>query len=134
MFVTNHAVGVGTCIQGMKIPKYLSSEMHLQNFSDHTKFQSWMVNFRAEVYAKARNKRKGAKLLRRAEDWKMDIVHMDTCAIFLLTHATGRRETVERSGQPPRRSHLEQVSSSVPKVKKQTDVKKLEQSKGQSCD
>ena len=96
-FMTNHAVGFGTCIQGMKIPSYLSSEMHLQNFSDHTKFQSWIMNFRTEVYAKARNKRKGAKLLRRAEDWRMDIVHMETFSIFYTLICTGRRETVEKS-------------------------------------
>ena len=30
MLLTNHAVGIGTCIQGMTIPSYLSSEMHLQ--------------------------------------------------------------------------------------------------------
>ena len=29
MSVTNHAMGIGTCIQGMTIPSYLSSEMHL---------------------------------------------------------------------------------------------------------
>ena len=91
------------------------------------------MNFLAEIYAKARNKRKGAKLLRRVENWRMDIVHMETFAIFLHTHATGRLETGKK-WETPRRSHLEQVSSSVPKVKKQTDVKKLEQSKGQSCD
>ena len=55
--MTNHAVGFGTCIQGMSIPSYLSSEMHLQKFPDQTQFQSWIVNFRAEVYAKARNKK-----------------------------------------------------------------------------
>ena len=39
----------------MTIPSYLSSEMHLQKFSDQTEFQSCIVNFRAEVYAKAKN-------------------------------------------------------------------------------
>ena len=58
-----------------------------------------MVNLRAEVYAKARNRRKGAKLQRRAEDWRLNSVHMETFAIFLHTHATGRRETVKRSGK-----------------------------------
>ena len=50
---------------------------------------------------------------------------------FLHTHATGRRE---KEVGDVKRSHLEQVSSSVPKVQEQTDVKKLKQSKGQSCD
>ena len=30
MSMTNHAAGIGTCVQGMTIPSYLSSEMHLQ--------------------------------------------------------------------------------------------------------
>ena len=34
MSMTNHAVGVGICTQGMTIPSYLSSEMHLQKFPD----------------------------------------------------------------------------------------------------
>ena len=34
MFMTNHAVGIGTKIQGMKIPSYLSSEMHLQKIPE----------------------------------------------------------------------------------------------------
>ena len=71
MFMTNRVVGIGTCIQGMTIPSYLSSKMHLQKFPDETEFQNWVVNFRAEVRAKARNKRKGTKFLRRAEDWRM---------------------------------------------------------------
>ena len=46
------------------------------------------MNFRAEVYAKARNTRKGTKLRRRAEDWsffggrQVDFVQMETIAIF----------------------------------------------------
>ena len=46
------------------------------------------MNFRAEVYAKARNTRKGTKLRRRAEDWsvfserQVDFVQMKTIAIF----------------------------------------------------
>ena len=52
----NHAAGIGTCTQsGMTIPSYLSSEMHLGNFLDHTEFQSWRVNFRTEVCSKAKN-------------------------------------------------------------------------------
>ena len=54
--MTNHALGIGTCTQsGMTIPSYLSSEMHPQKFPDQTKFQSRIVNFRAEVCAKAKN-------------------------------------------------------------------------------
>ena len=53
--MTNHAAGIGTCTQGMTIPSYLSSEKHLQKFPDQTEFQSWVVRFRAEVCAKAKN-------------------------------------------------------------------------------
>ena len=42
---------------------------------------------------------------------------------FLHTHATGHRETMWKEVGDARRSHLEQASSSVPKVKEQTDVK-----------
>ena len=46
----------------------------------------------------------------------------DNCS-FLHTHATGHRETVWKEVGDERKSHLEQASSSVPKVKEQTDVK-----------
>ena len=46
----------------------------------------------------------------------------DNCS-FLHTHATGRRETMWQEVGDAKRSHLEQVSSSVPKVKEPTDVK-----------
>ena len=47
---------MGTCTQsGMIIPSYLSLEMHLGKFPDHTEFQSWIVNFRTEVCSKAKN-------------------------------------------------------------------------------
>ena len=39
----------------LTIPSYLFSEMHQQKFPDQTEFQSWVVNFRAEVCAKAKN-------------------------------------------------------------------------------
>ena len=56
MSMTNHATGIGTCTQsGMTIPSYPSSEMHLGKFSDHTEFQSWIVNFRTEVCSKTKN-------------------------------------------------------------------------------
>ena len=106
-FMTNHAAGVGTCTQGMTIPSYLSSEMHLQKFPDQTKFQSWIVNFRAEVYPKARKKRKGAKFLHRAGDWRMFsvednwvFVQMETFCNY-STHACHRTpwNCVERSGR-----------------------------------
>ena len=54
--LTNHAAGIGTCTQCvMTITSYLSSEMHLGKFPDHTELQSWIVNFRTEVCSKAKN-------------------------------------------------------------------------------
>ena len=46
----------------------------------------------------------------------------DTCS-FLHTHATGDRETMREEAEDARRSRQEQASSSVPKVKEQTDLK-----------
>ena len=46
----------------------------------------------------------------------------DTCS-FLHTHATGDRDTTREEVGDARRSRQEQASSSVPKVKEQTDVK-----------
>ena len=46
----------------------------------------------------------------------------DACS-FLHTHATGDRETLRKEVGDARRSRLEQASSSMPKVKEQTDVK-----------
>ena len=82
--MTNHALGFGTCTQGTTILRYLSSEMHQQKLPDQTKFQSWIVNFRAEVYAKARNKRKGANFLHWKKDW---LIQMETSAIFYTRDA-----------------------------------------------
>ena len=54
--MTDHASGIGTCTQnGMTIPSFPSSEMHLGKFPDHTEFQRWIVNFRTEVCSKAKN-------------------------------------------------------------------------------
>ena len=51
--LTNHAAGTGTCSQSrMTIPSYLSPEMHVGKFPDHTEFQIWIVNFRTEVLLK----------------------------------------------------------------------------------
>ena len=56
MSMTNHALGIRTCTHNsMTNPSYLHSEMHVQKFPDQTEFQSWTVNFRAEVCAKAKN-------------------------------------------------------------------------------
>ena len=54
--MTHHAAGVGTCAQSdMTIPSHPSSEMHLGRFSVHTKFHSWITNFRTEICSKAKN-------------------------------------------------------------------------------
>ena len=42
---------------------------------------------------------------------------------YLPTHGMGRRKTMWKEVGDAKRSHLEQVSSPVPKVKEQTDVK-----------
>ena len=52
----NHAAGIGNCTQScMTILSYLSSEMHLGKFLDHTEFQRWTLNFRTDVCSKAKN-------------------------------------------------------------------------------
>ena len=54
--MTHHAAGIGSCAQsGMSIPSYLSLEMHLGKFPDQAEVHSWIVNFRVEVCAKAKN-------------------------------------------------------------------------------
>ena len=56
MSMTNSAAGIGTCTQsGMTIPSFPSSEMHLGKIPDHTEFESWIVNFRAEICSQAKN-------------------------------------------------------------------------------
>ena len=54
--MTHHAAGIGSCAQsGMSIQSYLSVEMHLGKFPDQAEVHSWIVNFRVEVCAKAKN-------------------------------------------------------------------------------
>ena len=53
--IAHHAVFIGTCTRGMTIPSDLFSEMHLGKFPEQPKFQSWIVDFRAEICAKAKN-------------------------------------------------------------------------------
>ena len=50
--MTHHAAFIGTCTRGMTIPSCLFSEMHLGKFPDQPKFQSWIVDFRAEICEK----------------------------------------------------------------------------------
>ena len=131
--MTNHTVGIGTCTQGMAIPSYLSSEMHLQKFPDQTKFSELGREF------PSRNLRKGEESRARAcESWRKErcniltpsgrlknvfsgrqlgLVQEETLNSFPHTHATGLRETVLKEVGDARKSHLEQASSSVPKVK-----------------
>ena len=41
--MTHHAAGIGTCTQsGITIPSYLSAEMHLGRFPDHTEKRAGM--------------------------------------------------------------------------------------------
>ena len=137
MFMTNRAVGIGTCVEGMTIPSYLSSKMHLQKFPDQTKFQSWIVNFRVEVCAKARNQWKGAKFLHRAEDWRMFSAE-DNWILFKCRHLQFSTHAChgtprERSG---RRKEISPGASILFSTESEgTDWReKLKQSEGQSCD
>ena len=51
--MAHHAAGIGTCTRsGMINPSHLSSEMQLGIFPDHTEFQSWILNFRTERFAR----------------------------------------------------------------------------------
>ena len=114
--------------------------MHLQNSLTQWIFRAVSWIFRAEVCAKARNKRKGRNILTLSGRLKnvfsgkqLGLGQEETLVVFLHTHATGgpwRQRGMK--WRYARNSHLEQAYSSLPKVKKQTDGKKLEQSKGQS--
>ena len=127
MSLTDHVVGIGTCTRGMTIPSHLSSEMHLQKFPDQTKFQSWILNSRTEICAKAKNlalerrvviQGTGQRSLHWAEDWrKFSTIGSCSRSSFLHTHATGHHEMTWKEVGDARRSHLEQAFSSVPKVK-----------------
>ena len=68
MSMTNHAASIGTCTQSvMTIPSYLSSEKHLGKLPDQTEVQSWIVNFRVEVCAKAKNPMLGLQWIKEIE-------------------------------------------------------------------
>ena len=56
---------------------------------------------------------------------QLGLVQEETLNSFPHTHATGLRETMWKEVGDARKAHLEQASSSVPKVKWQTDVKKI---------
>ena len=108
--------------------------MHLHKFLHQTKFHSLIVNFRAELYAKARNKRTKAKFLHQAEDWKMFLAG-DYWILFKKRHACHGTpwDYVDRSGRrkeiSPRTSILFSTES------ESTDWReKLKQSEGQSYD
>ena len=91
------------------------------------------MNFRAEVRAKARNKRKGRKNLTLSGRLKnvfcgkqFGLDQEETLVVF---YPRMPRETVRTTWNEvwryARNSHLEQAYPSVPKVKKQTDGKSL---------
>ena len=66
--MAHHAAGIGTCTQsGMINPSHPSSEMHLEKFTDHTEFQSWIVNFRTEVRSKAKNPTRALQWIKEIE-------------------------------------------------------------------
>ena len=105
-------------------------EMHLHTFPDHAKFQSWIAEFPSLKFTQrlvTKGKEQNSFAERKTGEcfqWKTNVfVQIETFAIFYYTHATGRRETMRKEVGDARRSRLEQVPSSVPKVKEQTDVK-----------
>ena len=88
------------------------SEMHLQKFPDQTDLQSWIVNFRVEVCAKACNKRKGAQIsYTDRKIGELSLVQEETIVVF-YTHMP--RDAVRLCGkkwETQRKSHPEQESS-----------------------
>ena len=124
MSMTNHALGyLDLFSSGMTIPSYLTSEMHLQN----SNFQSWIVNFRAEVCAKAQ-KEKGENILVPSGRLKnvfsgrqLGLVLEETLVVFYTCMPRETVRTTLNEVQIRKKSDLEQAYSSVPKVKKQTD-------------
>ena len=54
----------------------------------------------------------------------MCLVQEETLVVFYTRMPLGDRETMRKEVEDARRSRLEQASSSAPKVKTQTDVKK----------
>ena len=103
--------------------------MHLQNSLNQTKIQSRIVNFRPEVCAKARNKRKRANIShteRKTEEWKQrktigSCSRRDACS-FLLMHVTGDGEdNVEWSGDTQENVTQSKHSLQYRKWKIQTD-------------
>ena len=107
-----------------------------------TKFQSWIVNFRAEVCAKARNKRKRAKtflapsgrLKNVFSGRQLGLVQEETLVVFYTMHATGDREdNMEWSAET---QEIWPGASIIFQYRKWRNrlTKQLEQSKRQSCD
>ena len=66
--MAHHAAGIGTCTPSCMInPSHPSLEMHLGKFSDHTEFQSWIVNFRTQVCSKAKNPTRALQWIKEIE-------------------------------------------------------------------
>ena len=83
MSVTSHAVGIGTCTQGMTNPSYLSSEMHLQKKKSLTK-----RNFRAGSRISEQ------KILRKGEESRARASSRDKMKGADSLHRSGRLENV----------------------------------------
>ena len=147
--MTNHTVGIGTCTQGMAIPSYLSSEMHLQKFPDQTKFSELGREFpsrnlrkgeESRARAWSRDKRKGATFLHRAGDWRMFSAR-DNWVLFkkrhlIVFHTRMPRDSVrlcgkkwETEGKLTKNKHPLQYRKWSNRL-----TWKRSKSKGQSCD
>ena len=100
-----------------------------QNWNGATMLLIWSKNLQS---VEQWQDKKGKTFLHRAKDWRMfsvedklGLLQEETPAVFYIRML---RETVRQRGkkmEDARKSRLEQASSSVPKVKKQTDVKGL---------
>ena len=139
--MTNYTVGIGTCTQ-----RHGNSELSL--LGDASAKISWPNEiFRTGSWI-CEQKFAQRRRISRSSVWswqkercniltpsgrlknvfsgrQLGLVQEETLNSFPHTHATGLRETVWKEVGDARKAHLEQASSSVPKVKWQTDVKKI---------
>ena len=127
--MTNDALGIWTCTQVARQFRVISPRRCICTIPDRTKFQSWIVNFRAEVCAKARNKRKksenilapSGRLKNVFSGRQLGLVQEETLVVFYTCMPRETVRTTWNEVQIRKKSDLEQAYSSVPKVKKQTD-------------
>ena len=128
---------IGTCTRGMINPSHLSSEMHLQknsltkrnfkagSWSSEQKFAQRRRSSRSSVESK---KERGNILTPNGRLEKIFIGRLsglvpEETSVDFYTRMPRDAVRLWKEVGDVRRSHPEQTSSSVPKVKEQTDVK-----------